>query len=87
MILTIILNVIYTILAGLLSLLPTGGDFPAEWVSGIYTIWSAVNAFSFLVPTEMLLTCLGIALAWDVFIFAWHFLHWLMRKIPAINIR
>jgi len=87
MIITLLLNLSYALVTGLLALLPTGGTFPEEWTEGIYTLWQGINAFSFIVPVEMFVTCLAIALAWDLFVFAWHLLHWLLRKIPVLHIR
>jgi len=77
MIITIFLNVLQQIITYFLSLLPVGTVFPTAWVSGVYAIWGYVNAFSFIVPVQMLVTCLGIALVFHLFQFGWNFMHWI----------
>jgi len=86
MIVTIFLNVIYGIISFFLSLIPTGGSFPTEWTSGVYTIWSYVNSFSFIVPVQTLVWCLGLAMTFHLFIFGWKFMHWIYSIVRGTKI-
>jgi uncharacterized membrane protein YdfJ with MMPL/SSD domain len=81
MIVTFFLQIAYSFLNFLVGLLPTGGSFPASWTSGIATVWGAVNVFSFIVPVGVLVTALGIAVTFHLFVFSWKFLHWLWSLI------
>lgn len=87
MILTILFQVVYFLLSGLIGLLPQGGTVPVDWVNGVYTLWAGLNAFSMIVPVQMFVTCLAIALVWDLFLFGWWFLHWIIRKLPFLHIK
>lgn len=81
MIIGFFLNIAYGFVSFLIGLLPSGAPFPSDWVSGVYAIWGYVNAFSFIVPVGMLLFCLGIAMGFHLFVFAWKGLHWLWSII------
>jgi len=77
MITTVFLNVIYTVISYFIFLLPDGTEIPASWVSGVYTVWSYVNAFSFIVPVDVLLSALALALTFHLFVFGWNLMHWI----------
>lgn len=76
-----LLTLIYTFVLFLIGFLPAGTELSTAWVDGVATIWGYINAFSFIVPVDMLITCLGIAIAFHLFIFAWKALHWLYSLI------
>lgn len=77
MITSTFLNIIYAIINFFIGLLPIGGAFPTEWTTGVYTIWASINAFSFIVPVDTLVLCLGIAITFHLFVFGWNFMHWI----------
>lgn len=77
MITTVFLNIVTQIVYFFLSLLPAGIEFPEEWVNAVYSIWSAINAYSFIVPVDTLVWCLGVALVFHLFQFGWNFMHWI----------
>jgi len=77
MITSLFLNVVYSFLGYFIALLPLGSGFPASWTTGVYTIWAGINAFSFIVPVDVLLYALGIALTFHLFQFGWNFMHWI----------
>jgi len=76
-----LLSILYSIVAFFIGLLPYGQATPAAWLSGIYQIWGAVNAYSFVVPVGMLVTCLGLAMSFHLFVFLWKALHWVYGLI------
>jgi len=67
------------------ALFPTGQPAPPEWVSSVYLIWSYIDSFSFIVPVDTLLWCLGVAMVFHLSIFLYHALSWLLKKIPGMN--
>lgn len=73
------------LLQSIVGVLPTGGTMPTEWVSGVYTIWGDMNAFSFIVPVNTLLSVLTLALAFHLGIFAFRAFHWIITKIPFVG--
>jgi len=81
-----LLQMIYAFLTFLLGLLPSGGSIASVWVSGVYQIWGYVNSFSFIVPVNMLVFCLGIAMTFHLFVFAWKGLHWISSHIRGARI-
>lgn len=85
MITTIFLNVLFALLAFILQTLPLGGSIPMEWTNGVYSIWAAINAFAFIVPVQMLVTALGIAMVFHLSILSFRLFHWIITKIPFIG--
>jgi len=69
----------------LLLVLPSSSGFPQQWLDGIATIWSYVNIFSFIVPVQMLVLCLGIAMTFHIVILGFKLFHWFITKIPFIG--
>jgi len=84
MIVGFLISIAYSFLSFLLGFLPSY-SLPAGWVSGVFTLWSDVNAFSFVVPVATLLLCLTIAIFFHVTILAWRFIGWVIRKIPGLH--
>jgi len=80
------LNIIFAFVVFLIGLLPLGGTFPTSWTSGIHTIWGAINQFSFIVPVNVLVSALVIAMTFHLFIFGWKALHWLYSLIRGAKI-
>jgi len=73
------------LLAALIALLPVGQPIPADWVAAVYSAWGYVNAFSFIVPVQTLLTCVGIAVSVEIAVLGFKFFHWIITKIPFIG--
>jgi len=76
-----LLTIIFYFVSFLLGLLPVGGSFPTSWTTGIYTIWANINAFSFIVPVNVFVTALSIAISFHLFIFAWKITHWIIGLV------
>jgi len=75
------LNLAYAFVVFLIGLLPTGDTLTTEWVSAVYQIWGYINTFSFIVPVDMLVACLAIAMTFHIFVFAWKGVHWIWSLI------
>ena len=81
MIIAFFLNLIFWFISFLLQLLPAGGVIPVDWTNGVYTIWNDIQVFSFIVPVNVLLTCLGLAMLFHLFVFAWNVIHWILSIV------
>jgi len=85
MIFNFFLSIPAYLIGALISILPDGGTVPQEWVSAVSSMWNYVEAFSFVVPIETLLWCLGIALTFHISILGFKLFHWIITKIPFIG--
>jgi len=86
MIIGFLLNIAYNFLTFMVGLLPLGGSIPTEWTSALLAVWGYINAFSFIIPVDTLLLCLGIAMTFHLFIFGWKGLHWLLSLIRGSRV-
>jgi len=84
MILTLILDLFYFFLGGLLSLLPVG-HLPAPIATAFQYFLGVLNAFSFVVPVDTLLQALVVILVFDGGMVLWYFVNWIIRKIPGMQ--
>jgi len=84
MILTLILNFFYLLVSGLLNLLPAG-HLPTVITSSFANIFSIANEFNYVIPIATLMEALGIVVAVDGAILLWHFVNWIIRKIPGMQ--
>lgn len=85
MIIQFILSIPAYILSTLAGALPVGQTLPNAFTSGLAIIWNDIQAFSFVVPIDALLTCLGIALSFHLVIFGMRLFSWLAKWIPFIG--
>jgi len=85
MIFNFLISIPAYLLQALISLLPTGGTIPVEWISAVQLIWGYINAFSFIVPVETLLWAVGIAMIFHISILTFKMFHWIITKIPFIG--
>jgi len=76
-----LLQIIYAFLNFLVGLLPAGATFPPSWLAAVNTIWGYINSFSFIIPVDVMLYCLGVAFTFHLFVFAWKALHWIYGLI------
>jgi len=86
MIFTLLLSMPFWFVGLLLAIWPTGGTFPSSLATDIGTLWSIVHAWDWLLPIDTMLACLTVAFSWFGFLFVWRFLHWLLSKIPFVNV-
>lgn len=67
-----LLNVFYGVLQFFVNRLPIS-SIPQDGLDAIVTVWSYVNAMSFLFPVGTLLTVLGLAMTFHGVIMLWRF--------------
>jgi len=81
MITGIFLKLFLAVITYMVNVLPDSTPLPAAFASGVTTIWSYVNSFSFLVPLSALQVCLAIALTFHGAILGFKFFHWIIGKL------
>jgi len=84
MIFTLILNFFFLLITGLVGLLPTG-NLPAVIGTSFTYIVSIANEFTYVIPIPTLLEALGVVVVFDTAILVWHFVNWIIRKIPGMQ--
>jgi len=87
MIFTVFFWLFLAIVNLVLSLLPTGSAFPVEFTNGIRALWNTIWAWDFIFPVQTFINCVAIGVSFWTFVLIWHIVHWIIRKIPAFNIR
>jgi len=85
MIIGTILYIFGTFINALLSLLPSspvaGGGLPTEVITAIASVYSWINAFSFLFPVDTLFEVLTLAIGFYVSIFFFKLINWIINKV------
>jgi len=84
MISTFFLTIFYSFVGFLLVLLPSG-HLPAVMTSAFSYFVGVANLFSFVVPVDTLLAAALVILLFDGAIIVWHFINWVIRKIPGMQ--
>jgi len=84
MISTFFLTVFASFASLLVGLLPTG-ILPVAVGTAIAYFVGVANAYSYVVPIDTLLQALAIVLVFDGSILAWHFINWIIRKVPGMQ--
>jgi len=84
MITTVILLAFNAFLAFLVVLLPSGTLPTAISAAFAYFIGLA-NAWSYVIPIGTLLQAAGVVLVFDSAMLLWHFINWVIRKIPGMQ--
>jgi len=87
MIFNLIINFLFGIVTVLFSILPTGGSLPVSFTNGLSTLFMLVRSMSFILPLDTLAICVPLAFAWVLFVFAWDFFHWLIKKLPFLHMK
>jgi len=84
MILTLLLNLFYFLLGGILALLPVG-HIPTIMSTSFAYFLGVANLFSYVIPVDTLLQAALVMVAFDGAILLWHFINWVIRKIPGMQ--
>jgi len=74
----------YSFASFILGLLHSG-TLAQGIIDAIQYFWGVLNSFSYIFPVGTLLAALLIVLAFDLAVMAWHFLQWIIRKIPGMH--
>jgi len=82
---TAILNSVYSFLAFLIGLFPSGSGFPTEVHSAFSTLGGYVGLIDVLVPVQTMLWCLLFIFGVEITLFVFKTLKWLISHIPFIG--
>lgn len=87
MIFTIPITIVYLFLMGLIGILPSTSGLPSAISTSFQYVFGFLYAFDFILPVQTILTILGLSLSFELAIQIWHGIHWLLAKIPILNIK
>ena len=87
MIFTIPLTLVYLLLLGLISVLPVSSGLPDIISSSFAYLWGFLWNLDFVVPVSTLISLLSLTLGFELAIFTWDAVHWILRKIPMLHIK
>jgi len=84
MITTFLLTIFNTFVGFLLGLLPSG-NLPEVIISAFAYFVGVMNSFSYVIPVATLFQAFALVVAVDLAIMLWHFINWIIRKIPGMQ--
>jgi len=84
MIFTFLLTIFNTFVSFLLSFLPSG-NLPSIITDAFTYFVGVMNAFSYVIPVATLFQAFALIVAVDLAILLWHFINWVIRKIPGMQ--
>jgi len=84
MITSFFLSVFYGFINLIVGFLPTG-SLPVGITTAFAYFMGVVNSFSYVVPIDTLLQAALVILAFDGALILWHFINWIIRKIPGMQ--
>jgi len=87
MIFTIPLTLLYLVFAGLLALLPTSVGLPSAIAISATYLFGFLWNLNYIIDIPTLIQVIGIQLGFEVAILLWHFIHWVIAKIPFLHVR
>jgi len=84
MITTFILTIFNAFIGFLLNFLPSG-NLPTVITNAFAYFVGVMNAFSYVIPVATLFQAFALVVAVDLAILVWHFINWVIRKIPGMQ--
>jgi len=84
MISSFFLTIFYGLLNLLVGFLPTG-NLPTQIVSALSYFFGVANLFSYVIPITTIFQAIVVVIAFDGIIMLWHFINWIIRKIPGMQ--
>jgi len=84
MITSAFLIILASLLTFLVGFLPVG-TLPASVSASLVSVWGMVNAFSYLIALDTFITILVLVVAFDLIVFLWHLIQWVIRKVPGMS--
>lgn len=86
MIITFLLAIVNIFVSFLLGFLPTG-SIPTSIILYFSYLVGFLTAFNWFFPIDQLLLVLGLTIGFELVVVAYHFIMWILKKIPFLNIR
>jgi len=84
MITTFFLYIFNAFVNFLVSFLPSG-NLPTEIAGAFAYFIGIMNSFSYVIPVATLFQAFAVVVAVDLAIMVWHFINWIIRKIPGMQ--
>jgi len=84
MITTFLLYIFNAFVGFLISFLPNG-NLPDVITNAFIYFVGVMNAFNYVVPVATLFQAFALVVAVDLAILLWHFINWVIRKIPGMQ--
>lgn len=84
MIVTVFLNLLALLVSSLANLLPSG-SLPSEISTSVDYFLGVANQFSYVFPISTLLEAFALVVSVDIAILLWHFINWIIRKVPGMQ--
>lgn len=87
MIITAILNVVYTFITFVLSPLTLLGDvvLNSNFTSAINTASGYYHSLNVVLPVDTMITILGISVTIEISYLTFKLIMWIIKKVPTIN--
>ncbi len=90
MIVNLLMNVVYSVFAALTSVLKVP-SMPQEVIDVVGTVFDymsdGMSIVGNFVHLPYLLTLFSLVVMFDTFLYVYHFVLWLLKKIPLLNIK
>jgi len=64
---------------GVLNILPVAGVLNPAFASSVIVIIGYMKAWNFLLPISDLFICVGIVISFELVVWAWHALKWILH--------
>lgn len=84
MITTFFLTIFYSFVNLIVGFLPVG-SLPSAVNTAIVYFWGVMQTFSYVVPVDTLLQAILVVFVFDFAVLLWHFINWIIRKIPGMQ--
>lgn len=85
MITTLLINLAYSIISGLIAILPSGSGFPAGFHTAVTAMGGYLHILDPLVPISTLLTCLTLIFTVEIALFGFKTFKWVFGHVPLIG--
>lgn len=86
MITSFFLQILFYFVNFLVGFLPSG-NLPSGFSDSLIYFWNLINSFSYILAVDTLLQGMLVVGAFELAILAFHFIEWLLKKIPFLHIR
>ena len=85
MIVTAIINLAYNLISGIISLFPVGQPLPQTVHNAVISIGGYFHILDPLVPISTMATIVGLIFAFEISLFAFRTLRWVIAYIPFVG--
>lgn len=84
MIVSALLNIMYTLVNGILNIFPTTPAFPTTFITSVAAVWGFFTFWSYLFPVNTLVTIVGLMFLFQSIFWTWQGLKWLISVVRGM---